>query len=325
MSDPTNVAQSCREAAARIAPFVRRTPLVKAPVYGNGRRGHVYLKLENRQRTGSFKFRGAVHRLSRMTSAEREAGCVTASSGNHGAAVAAAMRELGVHGRIYVPESVSDMKLSVIRAYGGDVVLFGTDGLDTELEARRVAEAEGMIYVSPYNDPHVIAGQGTIGVELLEQLPEFDRLVISVGGGGLLSGVASVVRDVLPNVEIVACQPQASAVMAASCQAGEIVEEESRPTLSDGTAGGIEPGAITFPLCQALIDRFVLVDERTIAREMQRFENLCSGRIEGAAAMALAAVADEKPEGRTVVIVCGGNVSDSAFEKARKIADDRSD
>lgn len=316
------LATLARRAHVLLAPYVRKTPLVFSPFYSALHGHRVYLKLENRQCTGSFKLRGATHRLLKLTPAEREAGCVTASSGNHGAATAAAMSALGVHGTVYVPETVSPTKLDAIRRFGGTVIKFGTDGLDTELEARRVASVAGMVYISPYNDQDVMAGQGTIGVELLEQLPDFNRVLIAVGGGGLISGVASVLKDALPGIRVVGCQPRASAIMAASCRAGRIVEEASSPTLSDGTAGGVEVDAITFPLCQALIDRFSLIREAAIAREMQRYKREHGSKIEGAAALALAALSgdESRQDDKTVVVICGRNVSDSVFATTGDLA-----
>jgi threonine dehydratase len=171
-----------------------------------------------------------------------------------------------------------------------------------------------MYYVSPYNDAAVIAGQGTCGIELLKQLPDLDAVVIAVGGGGLLSGVASVLKSRNPQISVIAAQPAASAVMTRSIQAGRILDLPSEPTLSDGTAGGIEPGAITFEFCRALVDEFVIVDERDIAVAMSVCRR-CEGEvIEGAAGVALAGiqqVADRVTGKKVAVIVCGGNVSKS--------------
>ena len=266
-----NVAAAARQARARIAGLVRETPLDYSWRFSAAKGADVYLKLENLQYTGSFKLRGAANRLLTLTSAQRQAGCVTASSGNHGAAVAYAMRKLGIEGVIFVPEQTSSAKVEAIRSYGGDVRFFGTDGLDTEEHARHYAAEQGMFYVSPYNDPEVVAGQGTCGVEIAASLPQVDAVYIAVGGGGLIGGVASVLKAANPSVRIVGCQPEASAVMAHSVAAGRILDESSAPTLSDGTAGGIEPGAITFGLCGRLVDEFVLVSEAEIAAAMRQF------------------------------------------------------
>jgi threonine dehydratase len=307
-----NVAAAARQARARIAGLVRETPLDYSWRFSAAKGADVYLKLENLQYTGSFKLRGAANRLLTLTSAQRQAGCVTASSGNHGAAVAYAMRKLGIEGVIFVPEQTSSAKVEAIRSYGGDVRFFGTDGLDTEEHARHYAAEQGMFYVSPYNDPEVVAGQGTCGVEIAASLPQVDALYIAVGGGGLIGGVASVLKAANPSVRIVGCQPEASAVMAHSVAAGRILDESSAPTLSDGTAGGIEPGAITFGLCGRLVDEFVLVSEAEIAAAMRQFIGYEHQLIEGAAGVAVASMMKQGEAlagQQVVVLVCGGNVS----------------
>ncbi|MCH7980494.1 MAG: threonine/serine dehydratase [Gammaproteobacteria bacterium] len=308
----SDVAESSERAAARIAGLVRETPLDYSPAFSAATGADVWFKLENLQHTGSFKLRGAANRLMTLTPEERAAGCVTASSGNHGAAVAYAMQKLNIAGVIFVPEQTSSVKVDAIRSYGGDVRFFGTDGLDTELHARDYAGQNSMFYVSPYNDAEVMAGQGSCGVEIAAQLPDVDEVFIAIGGGGLISGVGSVLRRHSKSVRIIGCQPSASAVMAHSVEAGEILQLPSAPTLSDGTAGGIEPGAITFDLCKELVDDYVLIDEPEIAAAMRTFMDSQHQLIEGAAAVAIAAMlanaADLKGR-KVVILVCGANIS----------------
>ncbi len=307
-----DVADSSERAAARIAGLVRETPLDYSPAFSSETGAEVWFKLENLQHTGSFKLRGAANRLMTLTPGQRASGCVTASSGNHGAAVAYAMQKLDVNGVIFVPEQTSSTKVEAIRSYGGDVRFFGTDGLDTEIYAREYAEQNGMFYVSPYNDEEVIAGQGSCGVEIVAQLPDVDEVFIAIGGGGLISGVGSVLRRHRKDVHVVGCQPSASAVMTRSVAAGEILDLPSDPTLSDGTAGGIEPGAITFDLCREIVDDYVLVDEPEIAAAMRLYMDSQHQLIEGAAGVAIAAMLGKKADlrGRKVVIlVCGANIS----------------
>ena len=308
----SDVAESSERAAARIAGLVRETPLDYSPAFSAATGADVWFKLENLQHTGSFKLRGAANRLMTLTLEERAAGCVTASSGNHGAAVAYAMQKLNIAGVIFVPEQTSSVKVDAIRSYGGDVRFFGTDGLDTELHARDYAGQNSMFYVSPYNDAEVMAGQGSCGVEIAAQLPDVDEVFIAIGGGGLISGVGSVLRRHSKSVRIIGCQPSASAVMAHSVEAGEILQLPSAPTLSDGTAGGIEPGAITFDLCKELVDDYVLIDEPEIAAAMRTFMDSQHQLIEGAAAVAIAAMlanaADLKGR-KVVILVCGANIS----------------
>ena len=228
------------------------------------------------------------------------------------------MKKLGVTGVIFVPEKTSPTKVDAIRRYGGNVEFFGNDGLDTEQHARQYATERGMTYLSPYNDEHVIAGQGVCGVEISRQLNQVDAVFIAVGGGGLISGVGSFLKSVNPAVEIVSCQPDASKVMTESIKAGDLLDLPSEPTLSDGTSGGIEEGAITFDICKDVIDRFVLVDEDEIAEAMRQFIDAHHQLPEGAAGVAIAGflkVADDYAGKNVVIVVCGGNISRETLRK----------
>ena len=314
---PREVVAAATAAANRINDLIERTPLDHSAEFSELSGADVYLKRENRQTTGSFKLRGASNRLATLTDEQRARGCVAASSGNHGAAVACAMQRLDVSGVIFVPEQTSTAKVDAIRGYGGNVQFFGTDGLDTEQHARTYAIENDMFYLSPYNDPEVIAGQGTCGIEIQEQLPDVNAVFIAVGGGGLAAGVASVLKAGNPEVVVYGCQPEASAVMAKSIEAGEILDLPSAPTLSDGTAGGIEAEALTFELCRTLIDESVLVSEKEIAAAMRIYLDAEKEPLEGAAGVALAGLLKRKNaiRGRKVtVIVCGGNVSQEVLD-----------
>ena len=311
------VADAAHRAASRIDGIIRETPLVSSAALSAATGADVFLKLENLQHTGSFKLRGASNRLLTLTPEQRAAGCVAASSGNHGAGLAYAMRELGVSGVIFVPEQTSATKLAAIEALGADVRHYGTDGLDTEQHARRYAAERGMFYVSPYNDAEVVAGQGTCGVELVRQLPAIDAAFVAVGGGGLLSGVGSVLRAHNENVQLFACQPQASAVMSKSVAAGRVLDLPSDPTLSDGTAGGVEPDSITFAYCCELADEFVLVSEAEIAAAMRLYHAAHDDVIEGAAGVAIAALlrkSEAVQRMRVAVIICGANISPETLD-----------
>ncbi len=315
------VAAAAQDAATRIHGIIAETPLVRSPALSECTGADVWLKLENQQHTGSFKLRGASNRLLTLTPEQRAGGCVAASSGNHGAGLAYAMRELGVRGIIFVPEQTSAAKLAAIEALGVEVRHFGTDGLDTEQHARRYAADNAMFYVSPYNDSEVIAGQGTCGVELVQQLPSVEAAFVAVGGGGLLSGVGSVLRAHNDDVRLFACQPEASAVMGESVKAGRILDLPSAPTLSDGTAGGIEADSITFAYCSELADEFVLVSEAEIAAAMRTYHAAHEDVIEGAAGVAIAALlrsGDAVRGMQVVVIICGGNISDETLSVVRE-------
>ena len=253
-----------------------------------------------------------------MSDEQRAGGCVTASSGNHGAAIAYAMDKLDVSGIVFVPEQTSSTKVDAIRSAGAEVRFHGTDGLDTENFARQYAADNSMEYLSPYNDAAVIAGQGTCGVEIARQLPDVDAVFVAVGGGGLIAGVGTFLKSVNPNVEIVSCQPAASAVMTESVKAGKIIDLESEPTLSDGTAGGIEADAITFEMCEQLVDKFVVVSEEEIAVAMCNFIDSHHMLLEGSAGVAIAGLlanAEEYANKNVVVIICGGNISRATLKK----------
>lgn len=313
-----SIASAAGAAAERISDVVCETPLVHSTAFSDATGADVYLKLENQQHTGSFKLRGATNCLMTLSAEQRDMGCVAASSGNHGAAVAYAMRELGARGVIFVPEHTSQVKVDAIKNYGGEVRFFGTDGLDTEQHARAFAVNNSMYYLSPYNDAEVIAGQGTCGVEIVRQLPDVEAAFIAVGGGGLISGVGSVLRAHNPNVRLYGCQPTASAVMAKSVEAGTILDLPSEPTLSDGTTGGIEPDSMTFALCRELVDEFLLVSEEQIAAAMRQYIAAEKHPIEGAAGVAIAALLDVGvglKGSKVAIIICGGNVSRATLDE----------
>ncbi len=273
--------------------------------------GNVWLKLENQQRTGSFKLRGATNKILSLSEEERRRGVVAASSGNHGAAVACAAAAAGCPALVFVPEGVAGGKLDAIRSLGVEARKHGDDALLAELEARRHAAEAGMTYVSPYNDPAVIAGQGTVGLELAEQLPRLDAVFVSLGGGGLASGVGGYLKAVRPELRVIACSPENSAVMHASLEAGRVLEMESRPTLSDGTAGGVEPGAVTFDLCRQIVDESLLVTEEQIRAAVRLVVGSHHTLIEGAAGVAVAgylAVRDRFADRNVAVVLCGANI-----------------
>ncbi|MCZ6597586.1 MAG: threonine/serine dehydratase [Planctomycetota bacterium] len=309
-----NVVEEVRAAEERIRAHVRETPLEASPAFA-GPAAELLLKLENQQLTGSFKVRGALSKLLSLTPEERGRGVVAASSGNHGAGVAYGMRVLGCGGLVFVPEGADPDKIARIRALGAEVVVHGTDCALTEAHARRHASEHGLVYISPYNDPAVVGGQGTIGVELARQTGPGNRIdvvFVALGGGGLISGIAGWLKARDPAIELVGCSPEASPIMAESLRAGRIVFRDSLPTLSDGTAGGIEEGAITFDLCRELVDRTVLVSEEEIAAAMRLTVRHHGMLIEGAAGCALAAWLKEREDHakkRVVVVLCGANVS----------------
>jgi threonine dehydratase len=277
----------------------------------------VYLKLDNIQETGSFKFRGAISKMTALTDDEKSKGVVTASTGNHGAACSLAMSILGIKGKIVVPENVHKNKVENILNLGGEVEYFGNDCINAEERAQEISKTTGATYISPYNDPDIICGQGTMGLEIWNDLATVDSVFISVGGGGLISGVGGYLKSMNENVNMVGVSPQNSCVMYESLKAGVQLDLPSEDTLSDGTAGGVEMGSITFELCQNIIDDFVLVSEDEIADGIRIGLEKHHQLIEGAAGAAIAGFMKQKDKlnGQTVVIVmCGGNISSEVLK-----------
>jgi threonine dehydratase len=305
-------------AAERIRPHVRETPVDPSAELSGLGGAEVRLKMEHLQTTGSFKLRGAMNRLLLLTPEERRRGIVAASSGNHGMAVSWGMKALGGRATIFVPENASPVKLQAMRDHGAEVRARGTDSGLSEIEARRHSEERGLPYISPYNDPEVVAGQGTVGLEIGRQVDAADAIFVALGGGGLISGIGLALEGLGRKADLVACSPANSAVMHHSLEAGRILDLESLPTLSDGTAGAVEHGAITFDLCRRLVTRSVLVSEVEIRAAMRLVMERHHTLIEGAAAVAVAGYLKEKERfrGRRVVIVlCGANIS---LEKLRE-------
>jgi threonine dehydratase len=308
---PLNLVDAVASAAARLAPYELRTPVVAAPGLGRS----TWFKCENLQRTGSFKLRGALNKVLSLSTAERTRGVVTSSTGNHGLAVAEALRLVGGSGTVVVSEMAAPYKVQRLRAGGLRVIVHAGDPMAAELEARALAGREEQIYISPYNDPDVAAGQGTIGVELLDQIPDLEAVYVAVGGGGLVSGLATALKAAIPALRVVGCWPGNAPAMYENMRAGRIYEVHEQPTLSDATAGNLEPGAITLPLCERLIDDCVLVTEEEIAGAMRDVALGDHLVIEGAAGVAVAAHrrhVREQPHlatRRSAVILCGGNVS----------------
>jgi threonine dehydratase len=305
VTSAATIAALTRRLAPDVARIARVTPLEELTHLSRPGRP-VWAKREDVQVTGSFKVRGVAAKLATLAPAEIARGVWAASTGNHGLAVADVAARYGVPAHVMVPDSARSSKVARIAAAGAEVVAVSGNAIGAEREARRAAQAGGGTYVSPYNDPAVVAGQGTIGLELLDQIGERFTLVVAVGGGGLVSGIAATVRA--RALLVVGTSPVVDAAMAASVRAGRVVAVDGAPTLSDGTAGDLEPHTITFESCRSLVDRWVLQPEERIARALERHRETTGGEVEGSAALALATAEDLDVEGPVVVIVCGGNV-----------------
>ncbi len=296
----------------RIRPLVRETPLEYSEELG------AWLKLEVLQTTGSFKFRGAAHKIALLGPEQAAAGVVAASNANHGLGVAAAAQARGIAAEVFVSSQVSPAKARRIERLGARIHCAGADPLAAELAARRAAAGSGRVFISPYNDDDVMAGQGTIAVELLHQLGKIDAIFAAVGGGGLIGGMGAYVRHASPATEVIGCWAAHSPVLYECMRAGRIVEVAEQPTLSESTAGGLEPGSITLDVCRRVISRAVLVSESEIAAAMRLVLETEHWLIEGAAAVAAAAFLREAERWRgknTVVVLCGRNLSPEAFRR----------
>ena len=304
----------------KIQSHIRKTPLQYSPILSKQTGTETYIKLENFQITGSFKARGATNKLI-ILSEENPKRIITASSGNHGSAVAYAAAKLNLDVLIFLPKIVSSAKLKKIKSYGAEVKISGHDSGDAELAAKNFAEANNYPYLSPYNDLDVITGQGTTAAEVYQEIDCLDAVFIAVGGGGLISGMGAYLKQKIPEIQVVACSPENSAAMDHALGVGRIEHIEHSETLSDGTAGALEEGSITFDYCQSIIDRSILVNEDQIAEAMKDFIGHHQMLIEGAAAVAIAGlIKDQKnwKNKKVLIVICGANVSNEVLLRVLK-------
>jgi threonine dehydratase len=301
------------EARRRLAGRLPQTPLVPSAWLSSIAGGAVFLKVESINLTNSFKIRGALNAALRMSEVHGPStpAIVTASAGNHGRALALATGELGLECVVFTPANAPDAKKDAIRRHGA-ILHSDCEDYDTaERLAREYAAREGGWYISPYNHPDVIAGAGTIGLEIVEAMPEFDAVVIPLGGGGLASGMGLAIKAAAPRAIVVGVEVEASSPFKRSLEAGRIIEITPRPSLADGLVGNLEPGSMTFPLVQQVVDRVVTVSEDDLARAMKGIATEERLIVEGAGAAATAAIVAGKAAAaglRVVVMVTGGNV-----------------
>jgi threonine dehydratase len=315
----TTLFDAIQQAHTALRPQVPVSPLQLSGSLSRTLQCSVLLKNEHLQPTGSFKIRGATNKIRILGDEARRKGVNTASSGNHGQAVALAGSKTGVPVTVYVAATASKTKMAAIQASGAELVIVNGPPIEAEFLARRQAEEQGKVYISPYNDLDVIAGQGTMGMELIEQAPDLDAVFISVGGGGLMSGVGTALKNLSPHTRVVGVWPENSPCMLRALEAGEIVDVEEQDTLSDGTAGAVEPGSVTFPLCREVIDETVTVTEAEIGRAMRMLADTEHWIVEGAAGVALAGLVKraEAFRGQKVaVVLCGRNIALDKFLQA---------
>ena len=313
-----DVPQLVREANERCQDHLLPTPLEHSMYLSDKIEGEVWLKLDSMQRTSSFKFRGAINKILSLTEAELDRGIVSASTGNYALAVAEAMRIRNRRATIYVANDIEPSRLGLLRSHGLDLVIHGEVAWDAEKEARRVGDEEGKIYVSPYNDPIVVGGQGTCGYEISQQLPDLDAAFLACGGGGLLTGSAGWLKFHNSHVEAFGVSPANSPVMYESMRTNKMVEMDTQPTLADTCAGGIDLDSITLDLCRRYVDEIVLLTEKEIEASIRLLFEQHRLVTEGSGALSIGGLLKRKErfKGKKVVaVVCGRNVNLEVFKK----------
>lgn len=305
------------DAKSTIAPYINITPLIF------DKKQDIYLKWENHQITGSFKVRGAFNKVLHLERWEQEAGLLAASAGNHGQGVALAGKMIGVPVTVYVPDNTPQVKIQAIKSLGAKLILIQGSYKDAETAALEATCTSSATWVSPYNDVHIISGQGTIALEILEQLKSFDEIktkeatwVVPTSGGGLLSGIAVVIKQLNPNSKVIGVQSDTSPFMHALFYRNSQNHVIERPTIADGLAGPVESGSITIPIIRQYVDEIILVSEDEIAQGVSYAWNHYGERIEGAAAVVFSAFLTKKIEHRPLVlIISGGNIEGNLFSK----------
>jgi threonine dehydratase len=298
-------------ARKRVAAVAVRTPLMPSRVLGKRVGASVYLKLENVQHTGSFKLRGATNKMLSLTDSERERGVITVSSGNHGRAVSYVASALGINATVCLAETVPANKIEGIRRYGAEIVSHGQSYNEADAHAARLQAEQGLTFVDPFDQPETIAGQGTIGLEILEDLPEVDTVVVPLSGGGLISGIALAMKSANPAIRVIGVSMERGPVMYACLQAGKLVDLPEEPTLADALVGGFGGrNNYTFRMCQALLDETMLVSEEEIAEAMAFMLEAHHLVVEGGGAVGIAALRSGrlKVGEHVAVVVSGGNV-----------------
>jgi threonine dehydratase len=318
MSKPTNITlQDIYLAQATIAPLITKTSLVESPELTKQVGASVYFKLEILQKTGSFKIRGAANKIFNLTPEEKARGVITASTGNHGRAVAYAARKIGIPATICMSADVPENKVRAIEALGARVVIRGKNQDDAFVRAEELESERGLTMIPPFDDPQVIAGQGTIGTELLDELPSIGTVLVPISGGGLISGIALAVKSANPNMLVIGISMERAPVMYRSLKAGKPIRMDEEVTLADSLRGGIGlENQYTFEMVRDLVDDVVLVSEDEIASAMRFAFSEHHLVLEGAGAVGIAALQAGKVQniqGDVAIVLSGGNVDMGAF------------
>ncbi|PEX55604.1 bifunctional threonine ammonia-lyase/L-serine ammonia-lyase TdcB, partial [Bacillus cereus] len=267
----------------------RKTPLVKSFYLTSKTGGEIYLKLENMQLTGSFKFRGAFNKISQLTNEEKERGVIACSAGNHAQGVALSSHLLGIKSKIVMPTSAPQAKVDATRGYGSEVILYGDTFDDAKAKCEEIIKETGETYLHPYDDVEVMAGQGTIGLDILDDMWDVDTVIVPIGGGGIISGIAVALKSFNPSINIIGVQADNVHGMKASYDAGRILEHYEAPTIADGCAVKI-PGNLTFEIVKDLVDHIVTVSEEELEVAMKDLMQRGKAVVEGAGALATAAL-----------------------------------
>ncbi len=307
---PSVTLEDIQRARGVIAGQVHVTPVLSTGSLGRMVGCELLLKAENLQRAGSFKVRGAVNKIAGLSAEQKARGVIAASAGNHAQGVALAAGNLGIDCTIVMPRDASIPKVEATKGYGAEVVLHGESFDEAMSHANRLVQENGLTLVHAFDDPAVIAGQGTIGLELLEQAPDIDAVVVPVGGGGLIAGIGLAIRETMPGVRVIGVQASASTAFVESYRSDRRVSVKGEPTVADGIAVGT-PGRLTLPLAERCVDDMVAVDEEEITQAMTLLLERCKLLVEGAGAVGLAALLGGKipVDGqRVVVVLSGGNV-----------------
>ncbi len=299
-----------REALSRIRRYASKTPLVRSSALSEVCGARVSLKAENLQKTGSFKVRGALNFLLSMGEEELRRGVITGSSGNHGQALAYAARAVGSSAVVVVPEDASPAKTEAIEGYGGRVIRFGFTSSERIGKAMEIAEEEGRTFVHPFDDPRIVAGQGTVGLEILEDAPETEMILAPIGGGGLISGIAVAAKGLNPRVKVVGVEPEASNCAYQSLKAGRIVDVGLPRTIADGLRTS-KPGELPFSIMSRYLDDVTLVSEEEIEKAVLFLLQRCKLLVEPSGAVTVAALLFGKvrARGKVVAVLSGGNVA----------------
>jgi threonine dehydratase len=303
--------QNILAASRKIGSFVARTPTYYSVVFSQRTGAEVYLKLECFQPVGVFKIRGAVNKICSLPPSELKKGLVTSSSGNHGVAVAYAAKIYGTKAVVVVPENAVKEKVEAIETYGAEVVKYGKDYDEAYSKALEIQKKTGITFVHPFNDSLVIAGQGTVGLELLEDVPDLNTIIVPIGGGGLISGISVAAKTLNPNIRMVGVQPEGAPAVYRSWKAGKIVEVDSVNTVADGLAAR-KPLDLTFRIIKKYVDDILLVTEQEIGEAVLALLHEAHILAEPSGAASLAALLSKynpKPEEKVAVIVSGANIS----------------